>query len=813
MSARSTLAALACVALLTAGAPASGAGDDSFIRTGAAPPPGFEDLTGPMDALVDVYFGDRLVGVTMARVELDALVILAPDELLSMLPALVEPDRVAAALTGPLPTNAHRVCRYGQTDQCGDLDPDVAGIVFDESRFRLDVFVAARYLEARPVHASRFLPEATADFATLHRVDFSVSGGAGLAEDGFNLGATSLFARRAERINARYDIADDGFTTTELSWQRDRPGWRYEAGSFRSVGRSVAFVGEQDIVGVRAGGSLDTRADLQTADATPLFLFLNQRSRVDIRRDGRLLDSRYYDAGNQQLDTTRLPDGAYDIQVTTRDGAGREREQTFFFVRTARLPPIDQPLYYAEAGRLAQAGTSVLPRLQGGNWLRAGVARRLSAHLGVEIEAVHAGETSLLQAGLYMFGRGWQLEGGVLGSSASDRGLSLRGHLRRGELSVGMDWRHVSSGRTKGDPDVFDPVPESYTQGTMTLGLPLWHGRFFARAQVDQRGTTGNNAAFGLAYTRPLLRRRGYSLDLDVDTTHDGDEAVLRIGVQGHWRRGAVDTVVRPHLAAHFGGADDGVDLLLDARATRDDRDTPAGDLTSSVFTTSTGDERTLGAGLVSESDVGYANVELQHTRRDDGAGLGYSANARFSVVTDEGTVAWGGRRGELAAVILEIDGVTDTEFAVLVDRQPAGTVRAGRPSVLSLRPYDTYELRLEPRGETFVGFDERPRTVTLYPGNVETLRFEAKALTVVVGQLVDEQGQPVTDARFDTGSGYAGTDENGWFQVEIDGRDPLTVRRPGAADCVVHWPPFEADRGLAVLDALPCRGATTDAD
>ncbi len=781
-----------------------------FISASDAPPLGFENLAGPQTTQLDVYYGGRLQVTTMARYELDTIEFLNPAEVVMAIPNVADRLMVEEALTGPLQANADRICRYpGQAD-CGVLEPPIAGVIFDETRFRLDLFVAPFALKAQTVHTSKFLPAPTADFSSLHMVSMSLSGGDGFEQNGYNFGATSLIAKRADRLSARYDFSDDGFSVTELSWQRDMPGWQYEVGSFRSPGRSIAFLGERDIIGARVGTSLDTRADLDTAEATPIYLFLNQRSRVDIRRDGQLLDSRFYDAGNQQLDTTRLPDGAYDIEVQVHDGSDQDSQQRYFFVRSARLPPLDQPLSFLEIGSLAQTGDRAVPEPGFNLWLRTGIAKRFVANFGVETELVQNAGTTLLQGGVFLFGRGWQLEAGLLGSSRSDRGYSVRGTVRRGETAVGLDLRRVRAASDADVADVFDPVPQSYTQGSFTLSLPLLEGRFIARAQLDQRGTDGSNTALGVSYSRSLLRRAGLMVDLNIDATRDPTDSMLRIGIRGYWRRDQTTVSVKPHIAARLSdnsnSGNSSTKLLLDARATRNNLETDFGEIDSSVFTASDIDTRTIGVGASSESTFGYGNVDLQHTNGLDSDRLSYTANARFSVISDNKKMAWGGQRSDLSAVVLDFSGDADTNFAVLVDQQPAGLVQSDKRNVIGLRPYRTYEITLVPRGETFVDFDQRVRSVTLYPGNVATLQYEANAVTVVVGQIVDRSRLPVANARIDGIAGYAGTDENGWFQIEIAGAQPLTIRRADQEPCRVELPLLEAERGIAVVNTLVCQ-------
>ena len=337
--------------------------DEPFVHASNAPPPGFEDLAQAQTTVVDVYVAGRLAVSTMALYDLENVEFLTPEEIVAALPDLADPAAIKRALGVPLATNADALCAHPAQVDCGELTPDVAGIIFDESTFRVALFLAPDQWAAQRVNSSRFLPAPTArELGSVHQFNVAMAGG-GAEESVFDLGATSLVSRGESRLYGRYDITRSGFTISELGVAQDRNGYRYEAGLMRSLGRGGAFVGEQDVVGVRAGTALDLRADLDTAEGTPIFLFLQRRSRVDVFRGERLIDSRFYEAGNQQLDTSRLPDGAYDLRVRIRGDDGREREERFFFVRTRELPPLDQPLIYAEAGALTSIANAAAATL------------------------------------------------------------------------------------------------------------------------------------------------------------------------------------------------------------------------------------------------------------------------------------------------------------------------------------------------------------------------------------------------------------------------------------------------------------------
>ena len=107
---------------------------------------------------------------------------------------------------------------------------------------------------------------------------------------------------------------------------------------------------------------------------------------------------------------------------------------------------------------------------------------------------------------------------------------------------------------------------------------------------------------------------------------------------------------------------------------------------------------------------------------------------------------------------------------------------------------------------DAIVGYDQTPQKITLYPGNVQTLNFSASAIHVLIAQVINEDNTPLARGRISNALEYGGTDQDGWFQVELDHREPLIIQRLDGSMCQVEMPDYKIEDGLAVLDALMCR-------
>ena len=152
-----------------------------------------------------------------------------------------------------------------------------------------------------------------------------------------------------------------------------------------------------------------------------------------------------------------------------------------------------------------------------------------------------------------------------------------------------------------------------------------------------------------------------------------------------------------------------------------------------------------------------------------------------------------------------------DTDFEVLVDGYRRGYAPAGRSTAIHLPPFRTYEVRISPRRANVVAFRDRIEQVTLYPGNVQRLSWEIADLLVLVGRVLDTDGQPLVDAVVEAAHGIASTDALGYFQAEIVRPSQAYIQlrfRDGKGICRVQISEFDEREGVAFLDTLVCQRA-----
>lgn len=795
-----------CIAALWLGSYAAIA-QESFIRSLGTPPPGFEDLSAAQSTEADVYFDGEYLLSTLVEYDPTSVTIANPQAIVDAIPTLLEPDTIVRALRGKRRNNAQHLCSRRNPQaagRCGRLDTDFVDLLFDASKFRLDLFVSPQYRQTQTLAAERYLPPAADGWAMLNNLNLNASG-----QDGnhrFAMSTESYLSYGETRLHARYGLTDRGGTMYEMSIQFDDPDREAEVGSFRTSGRNSSFITDANILGLRIATSTKARVDLDNALGTPLLVFLNRRSRVDLLRDGELLDSRFYDAGNQQLDTSRLPNGSYQLTIKTVDVDGRESQQTQFFVRSAQLPPKGEPQHYFEMGALTDPVNDSVTNASGA-WARLGSARRVGDALALEAEILHARQVNYATGGAYLFAPGWQVHLGAMHSSAGDRGLAVRSNLTHGNLNWSFDFLRVDAHDSDPAATFDGVVTNSYVQSSSSLSFPLYTGQGFIRARLNKVDNRRSQKGIGVSYVGPMFQHKGLAADFTFDSNFGNDNSWLRLGFTLRWRNGDHYTSATPQMQ-WTNDVEEGRERhgFLDARWTHNQRSERYGELQQGAYALRDANRSIFGARLANQSRYGFADLDVAHEQAPERRGLNYSTNSRFSLVTKRGKTVLGGGRNELAALVVEIDGfLPDAQFQILVDGRVAGYVKAGNRGVVSLRPYQTYQVRVRPTGNAIVNYDQREHRVSLYPGNVEQLSFAAHTVQVIVGQAVFADGSPVANARIATAEGHGATDTNGWFQLEVRNLAPVPIQFAPGQYCALPLPQENSGDELQVFGALVC--------
>ena len=738
-----------------------------------APPAGFEDLSQPQQTQADIYFGNRYLTSQLVTFSPGIIVLPNPAEIVRLIGNINDPVLIAEALSGEINSNPDEVCPSQVISNCGLLTPPIAGAIFDDSRFRVDIFINRRFMLTRAAEVRKYLPPSDAGFAMMQNISGAVSGNSSASSNNdYTINGLTMAAWQENSIYWNWDYSESNdFSVNQLYGQRDFEGLEYNLGLLSSSGFGLSFTSDQTMVGGRITTSSNTREDTSFTGGMPLEVFLPVRGRVEVRKDGRLIDSAFFEAGAQQLDTSRFPSGAYDVVIRILNEQGNElSSESRFFAKQYQLPPPDEWLFFAESGRImAREASAAVPETTD-KWIsRAGVSRRLKDTLSGTATVANVGDDTLVELGLFNLGYRYELSPSLMWSADGNRGVSLNARASLGRLSLSSSYRRLwtdSEAANSVSRSVPKLLGEAFEQQSVSVSAPLLGGSLSYRYSFNQSQSNALVRTNSLDYRRSLFRTLDYDVDMSVGLSQSGDTRIGLLSFNLRYRRGRWNFRASPRAEMRESAGKTDRTERVNLSASWDDGDLFNGKLrVNGGFETGSGDER-ADTSILYANRYGRANLNVSHTEGVDSSTTSWGGSLSTSFLTDGNVIAMGGDQSAESALVINLDGREGDVFDVRVNGQRRGYAVAGRPSVIPLTPFEEYRVSLSSTGETLYSFDERDKSITLYPGNVVTLDYEAIPLQLLFGRLLFN-GEPLDGARINGGLYPGNTDDIGMFQLE----------------------------------------------
>lgn len=794
------------------------------------PPPGFEFLNQPQMTFADIYYaGNMLDEPITVRFTQTKVKILDPTKLVNMLPGVVNKKTVTQALTGDLDSHAILVCHEKIDASCGRLNPEVAGVIFDSNKYRLYVFINQRYLE-KPKPPELYIAPPKIGFSASNHIMGVASGTLGqnnnnsynvtnqliTAYNNMRMNLNSAFIYNQTQANlpgtTNLQITDWYFTYTKQRYQ-------YQAGLLQTVGS--IFLSNQNILGVAAGTTLETLANPGQSYGIPLTVFLPFPSRISIYRDNRLLLSSFYEAGNQIIDTSTLPTGAYDIQLVITDSQGVTRTETRFYLKSTMIPPLGQPQYGVAVGTL-QAKTltpnQLLPRYTSIPILQLWKNKRMAQNWGYTTSLTGSSNKGFLEGGVFILGKYYQLIPGIIAGTRGDLGASITNTWTYNRFSLGLGATQLFIRSNDPNPRIinsnetfFDPLTIPRTRANLTLGYSWNDTSVSLLNSLTKNDNLPTQYGVGGTFRTIFYRNRNFSTNFEFNSTKSQDGYLVYGQINlafnnapwtansslGYRQTKALGLQQNePYGSASIGwsrynASQEGWDIL--GNVNRDSTNT------------------SYGTNIQRSGSFYKANLNVRRNQQSNNA-----SNTQYTALF-ETTLAYAGKslapgysnaaHGTGVAVLVKSDEKAG-KFDIYVNNQQVKTVNVNQTAVIFLTPYRTYKISIRTNENTgFFKYDERPRKITLYKGNIAKLEWEANQQTVIYGTVVFPDGKPVANALLKGTSEYSSTDEQGQILVEVSENQHQLILEPAEGlPCRVDLLKIKPENGFAMAGQLVCK-------
>jgi Mat/Ecp fimbriae outer membrane usher protein len=660
-------------------------------------PAGFEALMMEQTTLVDVYFANRFLVSTLATFTPGSVTFDTPEEVVELIPTLVDKSSVLIAMSNELASNSEMRCySKGQAD-CGSLLPEVAEVIFNSDNYRADLFINPALLSVQQNVVQKYLGPSSSGMSFFQTVNYAVASG---VETLRSFNGRTIFSIRETSLEVLSDHSSgSGFNITSMNLQRDWQGRRYQGGYISTNSNNLRFSRNSNIIGFRVGTTLDTREDLRQATGNTIEIFLPQRSRVSLFKDERLIASTFYEPGNQQLDTSSLPGGAYDVEIVITDSTG-ERRETRFYSKSGRIPPADQPQYFVEAGSIVNRGDSTLPETSDDSLWRMGYNRRLTGFSSMILGISGSDDNTMLEAG--WFGLFRSVESGIDLALTEDNSLGVNLSLRLPFFGshVFIDHRQVwqEDAAVTAENHL---LGSELTQSSLSTSIPLGSRTLNVGARYNSRGSLGSERTYSATYHLKDLRFGKASLRSKIQWVRqdDKDTVLFNVGLYTSGDR------VSFNVDSEYNYIDDvtGTDSVARGSTSLSYRNATSNptSLFTQVNTRHQTDVESLGVEFDARGRFGRFRTQAERNFADDDSKTVFNGNYAASLVATPGSFAFGGQELNRSAIIIDLSKsqAESNHFDVLVDNTPVGTALPGRRTVVPVTPYAQYDVNLRARG------------------------------------------------------------------------------------------------------------------
>ena len=767
-------------------------------------PEGFEDLDEPQETEIDLFYGGFYLTSVLARFASMDIQILDADHLVSKLADLKDPIAFRTFLDSTFYNNSEKICPANSSKDCGSLTPASVGVIFDQSRLRLDLFIASDLLKTRTVEQLAFLPPSDAGFSMLDYLSLFTSGSTS-GKENYNIANTTIFSFAENRVQMRSNFTSSNqFSIDSLVVQREFQGKDYQAGIFRKNAGNFVFMKDALFVGATIESSLITRQDLDVSLGNEIEVFLDSRSRVEIYKDGRLVSTQFYGVGNQVINTSNLPSGAYDVELKIINSAGIERSVSRFYSKSSRLAPRDQTLYFLQVGEKMTESNSggILPKGTGNRLLRAGISKRLADSFGADA-GISVGESStILEVSTFKQGEIYELRSIFAYDSLDVSALDLNVRMRFDNAELSMSTRKIWS-----DLNVFEETSRIGKAALQTRLTGTWrtpYGSLNAFYRSSRANDQDKSTNYGLRWNGNWFSGLG-SLRSSLELSrNDGDNLFL---LTLNYRLQKNDWV---HAASvgyrDQGNRNDAKNVRATGYVSSDWRSSRNSANQYQVgFRADSQDEGVFSSRVAAVGNMGRADLTTEYRNAVDE--VSYSGSIKTSFAAAQGSFGFGGDRRALSGFLVRATGGTEGNSAVsvIVDGSKRASINLNSTRFIPASEYDIHEISFLTEGDSLLNVDAKIYRKTLYPGNVIGFDVEAKRILVVIGRLLNPEGDPISNGLLLGVEGLATSDEEGYFQAEMASDIEIIKIKKGGAECSITVGPVSRTGQVALLGDRIC--------
>jgi hypothetical protein len=756
-------------------------------------PPGFEIDNTEQETIIDIIIDGKKIAETPVKFDHEIIRFSDPEGLSTLISNIREHAVIVKALSKPMAQNRDLAC--SQTDPkpyCGYMQPDIAGVIFHPDTLAAHLFISELYTYSRDSRA-RYLPPPTK--------------GAGLIT-GINVRGFYDFNSKRTTLNSNFNLIT-GYGRTHFradlfanskggaslrSANLNYTGRTHEASAGFLPYRSGSTLARSDrLAGIRFASTLKTRLDRTSLRAADIPILVTSSARVEITRNGKLIDIQRVEPGQTALDISRFPGGSYEIVLHINEG-GAVREETRFFTSGAQLPPSGAPQWYIEIGLPTQNSSqgNLFPNLNQDPVFNAGYSKRLHASFGIEGKVSLSEQDQYAETSLYIVGANYNLSGGIIGSTDGDYGGYIQTSYRKSKWQISGNYRDIRAANATGIllNGRYDPFPQGFRQAGINTSYRFENGRVGMRGFYRQTGTRADTYFGGPFAEYNILKTKRSRLTLNTSYETGNIRSSYFVGLRLSSRlkasnsRQNLSLNAQTNIRRDIQKASGTVTNREIAEATLRLTTTPTNGQAFEYFVGTRYEDNVLGAKAGLRARRSYGNLGLE-IRKNYQRQSNLYADLTTGFAVGNGRIAPISQFSESGAFV-NIDGNSPAQFSVISGATRKVRASHNHTAFIPLTTFDIHDIAIKPADASDVDYDSHTERLVLYPGNLPAMHRTARTVTIMVGRIVGQDTHPLTLATIGSTKPLAVTDEGGYFQLDYSGEETLNLRKKGKEICQI---------------------------
>ncbi|MGF1691819.1 TcfC E-set like domain-containing protein [Photobacterium kagoshimensis] len=207
-------------------------------------------------------------------------------------------------------------------------DDVIIKAIFDKDTLNLYLYMTSDLLKQEGVSLvnSYYLPPPTFDHLS-GVLGYQLNTSMSEYSDNYNLRLKGVISKGEHNVIGNTRFATDRNELDDLYYRYDMSGTSFNAGllSTEKLGNNGGFSQSlldqrQDLIGVEYGSSNRTLRKDDGESLIPVEVVMARSGRVEIFKDGNLIETQYLDAGIANVNTRSFPNGNYMVELRIYDG-------------------------------------------------------------------------------------------------------------------------------------------------------------------------------------------------------------------------------------------------------------------------------------------------------------------------------------------------------------------------------------------------------------------------------------------------------------------------------------------------------------